>query len=45
MCQYAWSTDWGMEVMDQVVLQIVPVNVSYVGPSQNDGEWLILRFC
>ena len=40
--QPAWSTNWGMEVMDQVVLQIVPANMSYVGPSQNDGEWLIL---
>ena len=34
-----------MEVIDQVVLQIILVNVSYVGPSQNDGEWLILWFC
>ena len=42
MCRYAWSTDRGTKVMDQVVLWIVPANVSYVGPSQNDSEWLIL---
>ena len=38
------DTHGQLEVMNQVVSRIIPANVSYVHPSQNDGEWLILQF-